>query len=218
MAIVPAYLARPPVEHMAIMAASPNNLAISVTGTETSWGIGAGLGTVASLGMLGGALGASGAVAPFIFGAGALAAGAGVVREGLNVRRALRQDSRMDQFEDQVQREMAAGMSRPGAEHFAAQTLGFAPDGPGPSEWCQYMINSPDKELGWMHLLWRDPHIQPYVEQVMAGVPVPSLLSITELYQMLDEPGVNPRAVAMAQIIKNKVMDTRMNEFDRVVR
>ena len=217
-AIVPAHLARPPAEHMAIMAASPNNPPISAPGTETSWGLGAGLGTVASLGMLGGALGASGAVAPFIFGAGALAAGAGVVREGLNVRRASQQDSRMDQFEDQVQREIAAGNSRPAAEHFAARTLGFAPDGPQPSDWRQYMINSPDKELGWMHLLWRDPYIQPYVEEVMAGVPVPNLRSLTELYQRLDQPDVNPRAVTMAQVIKDKVMETRMNEFDRVVR
>ena len=123
----------------------------------------------------------------------------------------------MDQFEKQVQQEMDSGMSRPSAEHFAARTLGFAPDGPQPSDWRQYMIKTPDRELGWMHLLWRDPTIRPYVEQVMAGSPVPTLVHLTELYEMLEQPDVNPRAAASAYAIKDRVMDTRMNEFDRVV-
>ena len=179
----------------------------------------AGLGTVLALGGLGGALGASGAVAPLILGAGALVASTGLTDEIRNLGGAFRRGQDMGRFNDTVTDMMERGANRESAEYDAARIVGFAPPGPRPEQWREMLIRRPGYgfALQTMHMLWQDPLIRPMVEQVVGPRAIPTEAHVTELYQLLGHPGVDPRATAFAEQVQDRIRALRFEQMSGMV-
>ena len=199
-------------------APGPNPAAIRPPGEAFGSSIPAGIGAVLALGGLGAAAGVGAMVAPAVIGVGALVAGTGIVDEVSNFRNARQTDQNLERFAHAVEDNLDRGMNRETAEYEATRHLGFAPPGPQPQQWREMLIRRPGYgyALQTMHILYQDPIIRPFVEHVMQGAAVPTELHVTELYKLLGQPGVDPRAAAFAEQVQDRIRALRFSEMDQM--
>ena len=110
-------------------------------------------------------------------------------------------------------------MNRESAEYDASRALGFAPPGPQPSQWREMLIRRPGYgyALQTMYLMWQDPLIRPYVEEVMGGAAIPTERHVTEVYQALGKPDVDARATAYAERVQDRILAFRMDQMAGLV-